>query len=120
MTKLEEKQERSHNWHGKNQPWIPGIVLIFVGGVLMLRNFMDFDLRNWWALFILIPAISSLFGAYEAYRESGTFNRAARSSLVWGIFFTMLSATFLFSLGFGAMWPAFLILAGLAMLAGAF
>jgi hypothetical protein len=96
------------------------VVLILIGVVFLLRNyFPEYALDNWWALFILLPAMSSFTRAVEIYRKDG-FNRSARSSVFWGLFFTLLSASFLFSLNFGLIWPAFLIIGGLAMLLGAF
>ncbi len=122
MTNKEEKQEKSEwSWHtSRSQSWVPGVVLILIGVVFLLRNyFPEYGLTNWWALFILFPAMGSFTRAVEIYREDG-FNRSARSSVFWGLFFTLLSASFLFSLNFSLIWPAFLIIGGLAMLLGAF
>ncbi|HEX9595647.1 MAG TPA: hypothetical protein VF982_02115 [Anaerolineales bacterium] len=122
MANKKEKQEkREWSWYsGRSQSWVPGVVLILIGVVFLLRNyFPEYSLDNWWALFILLPAMSSFTRAVEIYRKDG-FNRSARSSVFWGLFFTLLSASFLFSLNFALIWPAFLIIGGLAMLLGAF
>jgi len=120
----ESKDESEWGWHGgwrhgQRSPWMPGLILILIGAFFLLRNFTGYQLENWWALFILIPALGNLSGAYESYRSAGTFTRAARSQLFWGLFFTLLSASFLLAVDFGLIWPAFLILGGLAMLLGA-
>lgn len=122
MAKKDKKDETPDwSWHtNRRQSWVPGVVLILVGGVLLLNNLTAFELHNWWALFILFPAIRNFAWAYESYQEAGRLKRSARGSLFWGLFFTLLSASFLFSLDFSLVWPAFLIIGGLAMLLGAF
>lgn len=104
-------------WHS-NQSWLPGVVLIFIGIVFLLRNFTSFELNNWWALFILFPAVSNLSAAYSNYKTSG-FSRGVRTHAFWGLFFVLLSMSFLLGLEFGLLWPAFLIFGGLGMLLGA-
>ncbi|HMN62375.1 MAG TPA: hypothetical protein PJ988_18560 [Anaerolinea sp.] len=39
-----------------------GVILILLGGLFLLQQYTHFDFRNWWALFILIPA----FGAFTS------------------------------------------------------
>jgi hypothetical protein len=114
------KETKHEDWMGMggSAPWIPGVVLILVGGVLLFANLTGFELRNWWALFILIPAISNFNQAYDAYRASGSFDKATATSAFWGVFFVLLSGTFLLGLSFGVIWPAFLILGGLMLILG--
>lgn len=114
----QEKSDKASS--GDRKPsWVPGVVLILIGGVFLLRNYYPGTLENWWALFILFPALSNFSRGVELIRTVG-FNRSARSHMFWGIFFSLLSASFLFSLDFSLIWPVFLIFAGLAMLLGAF
>lgn len=122
MAKRDKRNESwDWTWHTSGgRSWMPGVVLILIGGVFLLRNFTTFELNNWWALFILFPAVSNFASAYEGYRNAGRLKRSARGNLFWGLFFTLLSASFLFGLDFGLIWPAFLIIGGLAMLLGAF
>jgi hypothetical protein len=117
MSDMKSNGESGHGWHG-GQTWLPGIVLIMIGTVFLLRNVAGFDLDNWWALFILFPALSNLSSAYSHYR-SGGFTREARSHLFWGFFMILLATSFLLELDFGLLWPAFLILGGLGILLGA-
>lgn len=121
MAKKDKKENGwDWSWHtNRKQSWVPGVVLILIGGVFLLRNYAGFELNNWWALFILFPAVGNFSSAIESYREEGRLKRSARGSLFWGAFFTLLSASFLLSLDFGLIWPAFLIIGGLAMLFGA-
>ena len=117
---MTDKGNRHESWFGdQNRSWIPGLILILIGGFFLLRNYTGLELDNWWALFILFPAANSLSSAYQRYREAGSFDRQARSSAFWGLFFVALAASFLFSLPMGTFWPVFLILGGVAMLFGA-
>ena len=99
--------------------WIAGGVLIAIGIVFIVRNITGFTLDNWWALFILIPAIGSLATSWQMYERHGRrFTRAARGPLVGGLFLLGLTAVFLFKLDWGRIWPFILILAGAGVLLG--
>ncbi len=118
-----DKKEQGWDWSwrtSRGQSWVPGVALILIGVVFLARSYAGFELTNWWALFILFPAVGNFVRAVESYQEAGRLKRSARTNLFWGLFFTLLSASFLFSLDFGLIWPAFLIIGGLAMLLGAF
>lgn len=113
-----EKREYRKMWHSA---WMPGLVLILLGGYFLLQNMGILHLDNWWALFILLPAFGALGTAYSTYvNNGGRFSGAVRGSLVGGIILTLLAAAFLFDLRLDYIWPVFLIVAGLAALVGAF
>ena len=122
----DKKQDNGEDWgwrkgwrHGRRGGWMPGLLLILIGAFFLLRNFTGYQIENWWALFILIPALGNFTSAYERFQTAGTFDRHVRNELFWGVFFTLLSASFLIAVDFGLIWPAFLILGGLGMLLGA-
>jgi hypothetical protein len=121
---MEEQNKERHTgdwnwgWRRGRSPWMPGLLLILIGGFFLLRNFTGYQLENWWALFLLIPAVGNFSGAYESFRSSG-FNRHTRNQLFWGFFFTLLSGSLLLAVDLGLIWPVFLILGGLGMLLGA-
>ena len=72
---------------------------------------------NWWALFILIPAVGSLMTAWNIYQANGSqWTGAARGPLITGVILVLVTATFLFGLSWGLMVPLLLILAGAAAL----
>jgi hypothetical protein len=97
--------------------WIGGAVLIGLGIIFLLQNFMNISLGNWWALFIMIPAIGAFGRAWQAYNESGSqLNSAVRRSLMGGLLLTMLTTVFLFNLSWSVVGPLFLILIGLSVL----
>ena len=116
----QERRERRAEWraarHGRGA-WIGGVILVCIGIFLLLQNMGMIFLHNWWALFILIPALGSFGSAYTLYRNSGDrLTYAARGALISGLFFSFLAATLLFNLEFGLFWPVLLIMAGAALL----
>jgi len=115
----EERRPRHAERRRPQSAWIGGAVLILIGIFFLLQNFTPFNLNNWWALFILIPAFTSLAGAWSAFQVDGRFSRRVASSLVGVIFFTGLCLVFLLNLDFGQIWPFALIAGGLMLLASA-
>ena len=96
--------------------WLPGIILIALGAIFLVENYFGTTLRNWWALFILIPAVSTLSVAYGHWRDGDT--GAATGPLIAGVGFVFLTVAFLLDLPIGQLWPVFLIIAGLGLLVG--
>jgi len=116
----EEDTHSDWAWFGGGRrPWMPGVILILVGTIFLLRNITGFELENWWALFILIPALGNFASAYRLYRSSGQIDRGVRARLFWGLLLSTLSISFLLNLDLGYFWPVFVILAGLGFLLGA-
>jgi len=122
MAKKNKKEEGiDWSWRtSRNSSWVPGLALIIIGVVFLLRLYLGFELDNWWALFILFPAVGNFTRAYESYQEAGRLKRSARNNVFWGLFFTLLSFSFLFAWSLSLIWPVFLILGGLLMLLGGF
>lgn len=102
-----------------NQAWIPGLILIGIGAIFLVNNFTDFQIHNWWALFILIPAFGSLGNAYRVYQTEHRLTSDARGSLIFGGIMFLVAAAFLFGWNWGLIWPAFLIIGGLGFLLSA-
>ncbi len=99
-----------------SQRWVPGVILILLGGVFLLGNLTHFTLDNWWALFILIPAVGSFSRAYEHYRQAGRLDEHAVQALLGGAILTAVTAILLFQLSWALFGPAILILIGLSLL----
>jgi hypothetical protein len=100
--------------------WVGGAVLVLIGLVFLLRNTGAFNLENWWALFILIPAIGAFGAAWNNYQSSGgRLTAGARGSLIGGFILLLITVVFLFGLNFGLVWPFILILGGIALLLNA-
>ena len=100
--------------------WVTGLILILLGVAFLIRttgNF-NFPLNNWWALFILIPAIGALDTALRIYRNSDNqLTAPAGGSLLVGLVLMFVTASFLFNLNWDIFGPAVLILAGIGILA---
>ncbi len=119
MSEEQSPQTRPEDKPSARPAWIAGGVLILLGVVFIVRNVTGFSLDNWWALFILIPALGSLVTSYQIYERKGRkFTAASRGPLVGGLFLVGLTAVFLFKLDWGRIWPFVLILAGLGVLLG--
>ncbi len=99
--------------------WIAGAILVVLGVALLMQNYGLFALRNWWALFILIPAVGSFTAAWAIFRNNGgRFTPVGIGPLIGGLILIALTATFLFDLSWGIVGPILLILIGIGALLG--
>ncbi len=111
--RAERRERRGSSSFG----WMGGAVLIVIGVVYLIQNFTGNPvLFNWWALFIVIPAIGAFSSAWDQYQKHGNLTNGAIGSLIGGLVLTMIAATFLFGLSFGNIGPIIIILAGVALL----
>jgi len=94
--------------------WIPGLVLIGLGLIFLAQNYLGQEIRNWWALFILLPVFFTLERAYASLQAG----RSAKAigQLMSALVLVALVAIFLLDLPLGQLWPIFLILGGIALL----
>ena len=99
----------------KEFPWF-GVVLIVLGFIFLAQQFGNFNFENWWALFILMPALSAFGSAYGIWRKAGRINFAVWSTFYGGLFPLLVALIFLFDLEWGDYWPLFVILPGFGML----
>jgi hypothetical protein len=117
------RQERAEwraarrQWRGNNG-WIGGGILILLGVIFLLQNAGIFFVQNWWAVFILIPALGSLWTAYTLYRNTGEVGSPPfLGSLVIGTLLLLLALGLLFGIDAGFFLPVAMILGGIAVLA---
>lgn len=111
-TRIEERRARR-----SSGGWAGGAILIGLGILLLLKNMGSLELDNWWALFILIPAVGGLGAAWSNYQEAGgRLTRAVRSSLFGALILILVTAMFLFSLDWFIFGPVLLILGGVGLL----
>jgi hypothetical protein len=103
---------------GKGGAWIGGVILIALGVIFLLQNFGFPVPKNWWAIFIMIPGIAALGGAWTIYEREGTWSGAMVGSLVAGLVMIGMSLVFFFGFDFGKFWPVILILLGIGALSG--
>jgi hypothetical protein len=109
--------ERHHPHSGA---WMPGLILIVLGGIFLLNNLTGFEVHNWWALFILIPAVGSFGRAWNQYQTTGSLHREARQAIFGGLLLTAIVAVFVFELSWLLFGPVLLILLGLTLLGNEF
>ena len=94
--------------------WIPGIVLIGLGVIFLVQNYLGQQLHNWWALFLLIPTFFALERAYANFQAGRTGE--AIGSLTGGLVLIALIVIFLLDLNIRQLWPVFLIIGGISLL----
>jgi peptidoglycan/LPS O-acetylase OafA/YrhL len=122
-TRREERRERSRYrdevqwWPGGS--WVVGLILIALGAIFLAQNFGYPIPRNWWALFILLPAFACLGGAWSMYQRHGRrMTPPVTSALVTGLILVALATIFLLDVELGKFWPVILIVMGVAALLG--
>jgi hypothetical protein len=97
--------------------WIVGLVLIALGGAFLLQNAgLPVLVGNWWALFILIPAVAAFTGAWRLYRQSGQMTPSVIGLITGGLVPLTIALVFLFNFNFGSAWPVLLVVLGIGML----
>jgi hypothetical protein len=115
-------QSPMHNRHSEEpgrSPWIIGVILIVLGGMFLMQNtgLVPFRFGNWWALFILIPAIGAFDRALRYYRNAyHQITPQVSGSLLLGVVLSLVTLVFLFNIGWTYFGPALIILAGLGIL----
>ena len=92
-----------------------GVGLILVGVVFLLAQIADFHF-NWWALFILWPAVTGFLDIGRKYRSKGYLTTAERQGLPWSMMFLVVAVFFLFDLSWRNWWPVILIVGGVSAL----
>ncbi len=112
----ERRQGRTQRGGGA---WVGGAMLILLGLILAGQNMNLLAFENWWALFILLPAIGSFATAWRVYQAEGRFTMRARSAAIIGLIFTLAAAMFLLEMDWTTFGPVLLILAGIAILVNA-
>ena len=97
--------------------WMGGAILIGVGILVLLNNLNVFYVENWWALFILLPAMGAFATAWKTYRQERLLSSPVRANLIGGTILTLVAAMILFKLDWLTFGPILLILAcaGLAL-----
>ena len=103
--------------------WI-GLAFI-TGGVIVLLNqtgLVSFEF-NWWALFIIFPAVGSFSNAYKQYRATNNlFEMGVMMPILIGLFMLALAYNLLsgngWNFNWNLYWPAIFIVIGLGMIFG--
>ena len=96
---------------------VTGVIVILVGLVLLAAN-LGFRLPlfawdHWWALFILIGAVSPATKAIVRYRLAGRVDAVVAQRIVDALAVIGIALMFLLDVSFATWWPAFLVIGGL-------
>jgi hypothetical protein len=98
-----------------------GLVLVAIGAIFLLQNIGALSQHfNWWAIFILVPALSALSGAWFAFDHSKRFDAGVRSALGGGLIILTVALMFMFNMDWGLWWPLMLIVPGLTIFMNGF
>jgi LiaF transmembrane domain len=101
--------------------WILGLVLIALGGVFLLQNAgLPVLVGNWWALFILIPAVAAFASAWTLYKQDRQFTPRVIGLVTGGLVPLTIALIFLFNFDIAAAWPFLLMVLGAGMLLRSF
>jgi hypothetical protein len=96
---------------------ILGLIMIAVGAVFLLQNAgLPVLVGNWWAMFILIPAIGAFAAAWTLYRQDGHFTPRVIGLVTGGLVPLTIALIFLFNFNFGITWPILLVVLGAGIL----
>ena len=97
--------------------WIVGLILIAMGGLFLLQNLgIAVFVGNWWALFILIPAIAGFSAAWMRYQQDRQFTPTVLGLIAGSLVPLTIALIFLFNFSFGNLWPVLLVVLGVGML----
>jgi hypothetical protein len=121
-TAREIRREERHARRGgrSGATWVIGVVLIVLGIIFLFPDLRIYQIENWWALFILIPAVAAFGNCWRSYKAAGNLMDAqARGSLFGGILLTMVAAIFLLNLNWTILGPVLIILLGAGLLINA-
>ena len=50
-------------------PWLGGAILVVLGLIFLAQNLGIATLNNWWAIFILIPAVGAFTAAWRQIKR---------------------------------------------------
>ena len=86
-------------------------------GLVVASNLTGFSFQNWWALFILIPAIYQLSIVWRGYQENGRLTSASTGPLIGGLGALAVAAVFLIDgISWGVIWPIAFVFGGISLL----
>ncbi len=114
--------EEHRSTRGGSGGWLLGIILVILGFIFLAQNLTGLPvINNWWALFIMIPAVAAFSAAWRTYQVAGNrLTMPARGSLGAGLLLTLVTAVFLFNLSWTFLGPIVIILAGIGLLLNVF
>jgi O-antigen/teichoic acid export membrane protein len=118
MRRHDRAARRETRFAALGRPYIVvvGLGLIILGVFFLLENAGIVEYSPVWGIILLIPAVGSLVTAWTTYQNEGAFTGTVRSEILGGLVILFIAVMVLFSLDWGALWPVFIIIAGLGSL----
>lgn len=118
--RMERRAVRRADRRAGGLGWIAGLVLIALGVLFLLQDAgILTQFTNWWALFLLLPAVATLSAALGAYRRNGgQWTGEVTGPFLAGLLFLAITVAFLLNVTATWFWPVLLIAAGVLLLAG--
>jgi hypothetical protein len=106
---VESKQTGISRWGG--------LFLVLIGGALFVSRVLGIELENWWALFILMPALV-MFGVgwMIPRRENGRFSFFSRLFFAAGLVVLVVAGMFLVNLDWSVWWPLMIVAPGAGLI----
>jgi xanthine/uracil permease len=120
LRRMERRRQRAERrgGFGFGGPEVAGAFLILLGVIFLIQNFGVRLPQNWWAVFILIPALISFASAWQMYQRQGEVTGAVRGGIAAGVVLTLIALSFFAGVEWGRLWPVILVLVGIAILTG--
>jgi hypothetical protein len=97
-----------------------GLILIIIGSIFLLEQVGNFSLKNWWALFILIPSFGSFSTAWYAFQRNQRLNEGVRAGVGGGLITLTVALIFLFNLDWTTWWPVMIAIPGVVIFLNGF
>jgi hypothetical protein len=119
---MDEEMGSNVESDGQSQPkiadregrWIIGFAILLVGGILLVRNLVGWQIDRWWFILFLIPSIGAFTTAFRRYHASDKSQRSAViRPVVIGLIFLLATVILLFNLSSQMILPLVLISVGL-------
>jgi hypothetical protein len=96
--------------------WTIGAIFVLIGVFMLARNMNLVGVQNWWAFFILIPALTGFGTFVNDLRSTGSITARGRNGLISGVVLTSIAVIFILNQNWRVFGPGILIMGGLAML----
>lgn len=89
-----------------------GIIILIVGVIFLANNFGFHLPANWWAVFVLVPAVAALVTAIRFYRVDKAMSARVMGSATGGVLMLAIALALFFGVNWGMFWPVILIIIG--------
>lgn len=108
VERVESKQAGISRWGG--------LLLVLLGGAFFVSSVLGFRLENWWALFILMPALAMFgFGLGIPRQDNGRFSFSSRLFFACGLMVFVVAGMFLVNLEWSVWWPLMIMTPGASL-----